>query len=150
MKKKRFSPLVIFLFLFYIAILLKLTVFRDGFVFDSQSFFTKGSIVLKPASTYIMMYKHKAYGLMAYNLLGNIIMFIPFGFCVKYINYKIKPLRLMLTGIVLSFCIEFAQYMFGTGVSDIDDIILNTLGVMIGGLVLGNIFIKGSKRGKKQ
>jgi glycopeptide antibiotics resistance protein len=35
-------------------------------------------------------------------------------------------------GFVLSFIIEFLQFAFGVGVSEVDDLILNTLGTYIG------------------
>jgi glycopeptide antibiotics resistance protein len=33
---------------------------------------------------------------------------------------------------LFSFAIEFSQYAFGTGVAESDDIILNTLGALLG------------------
>jgi glycopeptide antibiotics resistance protein len=38
----------------------------------------------------------------------------------------------LLSGLFLSLVIEFLQYAFGTGISEADDLILNTLGALIG------------------
>lgn len=38
----------------------------------------------------------------------------------------------LLCGLGLSLVIEILQYLFGTGVSGLDDLTLNTLGVWIG------------------
>ncbi|MDY3350494.1 VanZ family protein [Riemerella anatipestifer] len=68
----------------------------------------------------------------AINILGNIIMFIPFGFlgwCYpKYQNLRI----LSLDFIVAITLVESMQYFTRLGVFDIDDILLNTFGVLLG------------------
>ncbi len=134
MKKKNRTAALTLMFFGYIIIILFLTVFREGFSFDGQ-LFTNGSIVLSPATTYIMMYNNGAYGLVAYNFFGNIIMFIPFGWYLKHIKPQRKIIKVVFLGILFSLGIEFAQYAFGTGISDIDDVILNTLGVFIGAAI---------------
>ncbi|MDY3344782.1 teicoplanin resistance protein VanZ [Riemerella anatipestifer] len=66
------------------------------------------------------------------NIFGNIIMFIPFGFlgwCYpKYQNLRI----LSLDFIVAITIVESMQYFTRLGVFDIDDILLNTFGVLLG------------------
>ncbi|AIH02079.1 VanZ like protein [Riemerella anatipestifer CH3] len=68
----------------------------------------------------------------AVNIFGNIIMFIPFGFlgwCYpKYQNLRI----LSLDFIVAITIVESMQYFTRLGVFDIDDILLNTFGVLLG------------------
>lgn len=65
------------------------------------------------------------------NVLGNIILFMPYGFFISY-YLDLKKLRsaLLLTFLV-SFSIETTQLLIGR-VFDIDDIILNLLGGLIG------------------
>ena len=67
-----------------------------------------------------------------YQLFGNLIAFIPFSFLlmVKDNKYKniFKQLKIILVMIV---CIEFLQLLTGTGTLDIDDVILNSGGVII-------------------
>jgi len=41
----------------------------------------------------------------------------------------------VLCGFFLSFVIEFLQFMLGTGVSELDDLILNTVGALIGFII---------------
>lgn len=73
------------------------------------------------------------------NLLGNIILFIPFGFLgwIKnsFNNYKTLIFRFIF-GI---FIIESIQYLSRMGVFDIDDILLNSLGASIGFLLKNKI-----------
>lgn len=70
------------------------------------------------------------------NLFGNIIGFLPFGFFLPVISRKNRKMRkVVLAGAVSSACIEFIQLVTKTGVCDIDDIILNTLGTFLGYLL---------------
>ena len=65
------------------------------------------------------------------NVLGNMIMFFPFGlFCSYYLKADRIKLPLLLT-IVASLSIECVQLAIGR-VFDVDDIILNILGGSIG------------------
>ena len=69
------------------------------------------------------------------NVYGNMLMFIPLGLYMA--NLK-KPFRFwkVLGAIVgTSFAIEVLQYVFKRGASDIDDLLLNTAGGLIGILI---------------
>lgn len=68
------------------------------------------------------------------NVMGNIVLFIPYGFLASYfLNNKKISLISVLT-IIISLTIESVQYYIGR-VFDIDDIILNLLGGIIGFLI---------------
>ncbi len=65
------------------------------------------------------------------NVIGNMIIFIPFGlFTAYYLKLK-KIINVLILSIVASFTIETIQLIIGR-VFDIDDIILNVLGAVIG------------------
>ena len=70
------------------------------------------------------------------NIIGNIAMFIPVGivwpFCFKKLNTIGKT---VLAGGGLSLCIEITQLPFYSRCSDIDDLIMNTTGVLIGAII---------------
>ena len=61
---------------------------------------------------------------------GNIAGFIPFGVYLGYRGKKIFPT--VGYGFLLSLFIEIMQYVWGVGISEIDDLILNTFGAFIG------------------
>ena len=65
------------------------------------------------------------------NVLGNIILFLPYGFFVSYYLDLKKPLSAFLLVLLVSTSIETTQLLIGR-VFDIDDIILNIVGGMIG------------------
>lgn len=66
-----------------------------------------------------------------FNVVGNILIFVPFGY---FISTYIKPKRILpilLVSAVSSATVEFVQLCIGRSF-DVDDIILNTLGAIIG------------------
>lgn len=64
-------------------------------------------------------------------LLGNIIMFMPIGFFPALLWRKWRWWKSLLTGFCTSTAIEFIQFFIGRS-TDIDDVILNTAGALIG------------------
>ena len=68
------------------------------------------------------------------NLACNIIMFLPYGFLVPFFTRmnKYKGIKITISGCILSVAIEIFQYVTAFGLMDIDDVILNTLGVALG------------------
>jgi glycopeptide antibiotics resistance protein len=70
------------------------------------------------------------------NILGNIIVFMPVGIFIPYLfhnktwAYKIN--FILIIGFLFSFGVESIQFIISVGVFDVDDLILNTLGALIG------------------
>ena len=72
------------------------------------------------------------------NLGGNILIFVPFGFLIP-MSSKNKITRnffvVTLLSVIFSGTIEVIQILTKVGAFDIDDIILNTAGAIIGYIV---------------
>ena len=69
-----------------------------------------------------------------YNVLGNILIFIPFGYLL---SFYIKPKNTwptIIVSLITSTIVEFTQLNIGRSF-DIDDIILNIVGSFIGYLI---------------
>ena len=64
------------------------------------------------------------------NFLGNIILFMPFGFIIPLL-WKASDKKVIVVGFCSSLFIEICQ-LFLTRGTDVDDLILNTLGVVFG------------------
>lgn len=62
----------------------------------------------------------------------NILVFIPIGALLCNIFSKNKFVYTVLLGLMLSVSIEIIQYLLEKGVSDIDDVIFNVIGLLIG------------------
>ncbi|WP_313804042.1 VanZ family protein [Cytobacillus sp.] len=67
------------------------------------------------------------------NVWGNILMFVPAGIYLMIIKGKAIKTFLIICG--MSLGAEIIQYIFAIGASDIDDLILNSLGGLIGILI---------------
>ena len=88
-------------------------------------FFQLGYVNLVPFQTFCLS------GVLLYTLLGNIIMFLPFGFfpALLWRGYTWK--RALVTGLCVTGFIERWQLIVGRAFG-IDDLMLNTLGTLCG------------------
>ena len=68
------------------------------------------------------------------NVMGNVLLFIPFGFFTSYILKRKRIYIPIILTIITSITIETTQLYIGR-VFDIDDIILNVVGGIIGYLL---------------
>lgn len=70
-------------------------------------------------------------------------MFVPIGFLLPFFSKKYKKgWRTYIVGFLLTLGIELIQYFTGRGIFEIDDIIGNTVGTMIGyGLITLLIYV---------
>jgi glycopeptide antibiotics resistance protein len=67
------------------------------------------------------------------NLNGNILGFMPFGFFLPLISKRLKNIFIVAAlGFLTSSLIEIVQMLTRSGVCDIDDVILNTVGAVTG------------------
>ncbi|WP_277220815.1 VanZ family protein [Peptoniphilus vaginalis] len=85
------------------------------------------------------------------NIFGNIIIFIPFGILLPELFPRFRKLLKILGGsIAASFFVEFIQFFIGRSV-DIDDLILNVFGSLIGYLIWEKILrYKFAKKKRKR
>ena len=67
------------------------------------------------------------------NLLGNVVMFVPLGWFLPGIFQRFRNFFLTVVVAALIIClVEALQYITGLGSCDIDDLILNIAGVILG------------------
>lgn len=67
------------------------------------------------------------------NILGNIVAFMPMGFFIPIVfKNKRTALEVMLVSALVSLIVELTQYKLVVGSFDVDDIILNTFGGVLG------------------
>lgn len=69
-----------------------------------------------------------------YNVIGNVVLFIPFGyFASSYLKAK-KLSHILVPSILISLTAEAIQFKIGRAF-DVDDIILNMVGAIIGFMI---------------
>ena len=134
MKRKK-RILTLFLFAGYAALMIWLL-----FGQRSQGDGGKDNINIVPLTTlklYVNILKYSTNGYLLrhafINLVGNVIMCVPFGFFLPVISKQTKKFfSMLLYTVVVIVLIETVQYITGLGSCDIDDLILNVPGVVIG------------------
>ncbi|MDE5865566.1 MAG: VanZ family protein, partial [Lachnospiraceae bacterium] len=114
----------------YIAVILRITVFRSNF--SLNSLFQNGNVNLTIFKGYMIFVRSRNWYRFIYLFVGNIVWFIPFGMYLQYTEKLKNILAVTLCGMLFSLCIETLQFVFGTGVTELDDLILNTFGAFIG------------------
>lgn len=71
------------------------------------------------------------------NVVGNVVVFMPFGFFVpglekKKIGKILTFFKITILGFLFSLAVETVQLVSRVGCFDVDDLILNTIGVALG------------------
>ena len=154
------NRIAIFLFICYALIVLLITQYRQGMVYFPDFSSTRFDINLVPflkfkealmhirtnglpggaeASTrQVLIYIAK----IAYGFFANIIMFIPLGIFLPLLFKKLDNLaKITFVGFLFSLAIELSQlvvmmlFYASQRVFDIDDLIANTLGAIIGYII---------------
>lgn len=76
------------------------------------------------------------------NLAGNILAFVPFGLFFPLLSRRNRGFwRVALISFEVSLMVEIIQLVTRVGSCDVDDIILNTLGGMLGHLCFKILFL---------
>lgn len=142
LKKKRTTlgrELGLGLFVFYVFLLFALTVFRDGyFIWQFKFYFHRllSQINIIPLVETFKLAKGQSIIDFIYNLYGNIMWFVPMGIFIPALSERhLNFWKVVLIGALISTSIETLQFILNTGVTDIDDVIFNTLGAAVGYLL---------------
>lgn len=122
------------LFILYICFLLwRLFFYAYGTYFRSPGPLRYNIIPFKTITNYIRYYKYAGFTVWFFNLFGNIIAFIPFGLLLPLLGRKTAGIiSTTLAAFVFSLLVEIVQLYTGLGTFDVDDIVLNIIGCIIG------------------
>ncbi|MFS0891524.1 VanZ family protein [Peribacillus frigoritolerans] len=96
--------------------------------------------------TYLFNFQHYNFDTWFYNTFGTILVFMPLGILLPLVFVNLRNLTLIvLLSLLVSLIIETIQFVTLLGVFDVDDILLNTFGSILGFLIF-TLIIKKSKR----
>ena len=129
----------------WLVVLFRITVFRNGCF--SNGFFS-GQVEWRAFANYLRLIRAGNWRYFSYLFFGNLIWFVPAGILTKLKGGQLWQAVLM--GFLLSLSIETAQFVLGSGISELDDLILNTLGALLGYLgttLLSHITIDKTESG---
>jgi len=74
----------------------------------------------------------KGFMIAVLNLAGNILLLVPIGFLVPFIYPNMTWKKTLVLAVATGFALEGMQALLHVGIFDVDDLILNGLGVMAG------------------
>ncbi len=131
----RWLALLYLLFLFYV-------VFFQGE--RHQSLPLSERINVMPIKNWIRFYQTnphvpRFYFIFFSETMGNILLFMPFGFLFKLIYPLASTGAALLYGLLLSVGIELTQLFLRVGICDVNDVLLNVSGVAAGLFVFDRI-----------
>lgn len=113
----------------------------------STSFGTNYNIV--PFKTIDLHIRYYSRSWAKLNLWGNLIPFVPYGFLLPIVYPKMNRFaNVFLCGLVFVLFIEVFQFFTRLGTFDVDDIMLNMVGICFGYLLFqaGNFVCKQKKK----
>lgn len=119
-----YQELLTLSFIIYILCLFQIVTFQDTVSWSSNNF-----IPFREIFRY-----HIGSRLFLKNVLGNVLLFMPFGFFSSYYLKFKKPWVILGLTLVTSFSIEVIQMSIGR-IFDVDDILLNIVGGYFGYLI---------------
>lgn len=146
MRNKSVRILVGLMFIVYISLLIRFVVFKFPFhmiqeIFQTWSIdtmlrsFERGNYIpLQTIKLYMRAYEQNTLSktIIYYNIIGNIVAFIPLGFLPYLCRRKVRTSYVFMGSLLFILSIELFQGITNIGSFDIDDVLLNMLGVIIG------------------
>lgn len=143
-KSRKGNYLILIAFVLYIIIMI-----WELFMGKYRTFTSNRSYNLIPLNTiinYINNSEKYNTNTLFINLLANIIVFVPLGFLLPAIEENMRRFtKILFISFIIIIGAETLQFILNVGIFDIDDIILNLLGVIIGYFIL-KLLLKMNKR----
>lgn len=133
--KKKFRILGKILFILYILFLLYFLIFSDWYGRSGAMNDYHYNLVPFEEIKRFWTYREKLGIWWLINLFGNIVIFMPFGFFEALASRHRSFWWTLVDGFLLSLLVETFQLISKVGRFDVDDLILNTSGVVIGYLI---------------
>lgn len=130
-----YMPLLYYIYLLACVLLFKYVPVTEVFQTNRQYIPGTNTMPLHTINHYLMgNYRVSSYS--AYiNIFGNILIFIPLGIYLSMWQKKATILLILVQSIFISSLIEGTQYVLRLGSYNIDDIMLNALGGMLGAII---------------
>ena len=153
--KKKLTKAGWLLFYLYIILLSYFLFFSEhygrGYILDEYRYNLE---FLKEIKRFIKYRELLGFESFIVNILGNILAFAPFGFMLPLLNIKYRKFFLItFLSILFSLSVEVAQMLLKVGIFDVDDILLNSIGGILGYLfwaICNSVYSRSHAKNKKK
>ena len=116
-------------FLYIIAVISVTFIVRETMVLRTPE---NRGVILQPFREFEAM-MNGAHFFWFKQIFLNILLFVPFGILLPMMSRCFKnPIITMVFGCLFSGTIEIMQYITGRGLTEVDDVITNTIGAAVG------------------
>ena len=133
--KRKIRVLGVLLFILYVLLLVYFLFFAEkyGRVTAGERMYRYNLVPFVEIRRFWMYRKQLGMFAVTTNLFGNVIGFIPYGFILPVIAHKCRSgFFIIASGFALSLLVETVQLVTKVGCFDVDDLLMNTLGAVIG------------------
>ncbi len=146
-KKDKRKKWVIVLFILYLVVLFYLLFFAEQMGRSGGANYRYNMVPFKEINRFFNNAQVLGIKAVVLNLIGNIVVFIPLGYFIPRV-LKSNPglIVSVLLCMEFSMSVEIIQLITKKGCCDVDDVILNTFGGLIGYIVY--YFLRGRKKEK--
>lgn len=130
-RRKQIETIVVYsVFICYLAFLFKLLFLSRVSAHDTAD--SVNLIPFRSITDYLVNNSDKVRRFAFSNVIGNILIFVPLGGYLSLFRNKKKAISNLLLIVVASLLTEIIQGFTHIGAADIDDLILNSLGGLVG------------------
>lgn len=125
------------IFVIYIIVLSYLLFFSEEFGrTENDTVYRYNLVLFREIKRFIQYRRLLGIKMVMINIVGNVAVFLPFGFFLPILSRRVRKLRwIFVLSFLLSLSIEATQLIFRVGCFDVDDLFLNTLGGIMGFLI---------------
>lgn len=129
---KQYRILGKLLFLIYISFLLYFLIFAEWYGRSGEMRDYHYNLVLFQEIQRFWIYREKLGWISFANLIGNVVIFIPFGFFMPWASRFRSFFLTLVYSFGFSLVVETFQFITKVGSFDVDDLLLNTIGGILG------------------
>lgn len=132
--RKEIGRLSLLLLVIYGVIVIYFVLFSDRLGrTDGYSTYRYNLVLFDEIRRFIQYRDYVSTGAFVLNMIGNLLVFYPLGFLIPiWREKKTGVIRILIYSFVFSLGIETLQLVTRVGVFDVDDLLLNTVGGLLG------------------
>lgn len=131
-KVRRYRVLGKILFVLYILFLIYFLIFSEWYGRTGTGEYRYNLELFKEIKRFIEYREELGTFAVFTNLFGNILIFVPYGFFISMASKARGFFKTVFYSFGLSLCVECFQLITKVGSFDVDDLLLNTIGGMLG------------------
>lgn len=132
--RKKLTKAVWLLFYLYIILLCYFLFFSEHYGRENiMKDYRYNLVFFKEIKRFIIYREQLGFETFLVNILGNVLAFAPFGFMLPFLEKKYKNFfYTTFLCMIFSLCVEAMQLYLKVGIFDVDDLLMNTIGGIIG------------------